>query len=172
MTRTSGPHPRATGGSPALQIMLDDKLFERAKLLAKYLAEAEGFTDRSSSPFRDTRPSDRAIESAYHSATSSIEEDEDRLPLDRRGEHFLKDSLITTLYCAVGCIASTRDAGAIVVTFLIRLGASVIEGSLVSRQIGRIQVTAVYQKSSQLVPRYGESLCHEGQVEPAWIREP
>lgn len=48
--------PRATGEagrellsmiggrvSPALQIMLDDRLFERARLMAKYLSEAKGF---------------------------------------------------------------------------------------------------------------------------------
>ncbi len=29
--------------SPAMSIMLDDKLFERAKLVAKYISEAEGF---------------------------------------------------------------------------------------------------------------------------------
>lgn len=32
--------------SPALQIMLDDKLFERVKLVAKYMAAAEGFTPK------------------------------------------------------------------------------------------------------------------------------
>lgn len=30
--------------SPAMEIMLNDKLFERAKLIAKYISEAEGFT--------------------------------------------------------------------------------------------------------------------------------
>ena len=32
--------------SPAMQIMLDDRLFERVKLIAKYMANAEGFTPR------------------------------------------------------------------------------------------------------------------------------
>ncbi len=32
--------------SPALQIMLDDRLFERAKLVAKYMSDAQGFTPR------------------------------------------------------------------------------------------------------------------------------
>jgi hypothetical protein len=30
--------------SPAIEVMLDDKLFERVKLVAKYMASAEGFT--------------------------------------------------------------------------------------------------------------------------------
>lgn len=34
----------ARGMSPALQIMLHDRLFERCKLIAKYLSEAQGFT--------------------------------------------------------------------------------------------------------------------------------
>jgi hypothetical protein len=34
------------GGSPALAIMLNDRLFERTKLLAKYMAAADGFTPR------------------------------------------------------------------------------------------------------------------------------
>ena len=43
---TSDPLILAGNVSPALQILLNDRLFERAKLLAKYLAGAEGFVPR------------------------------------------------------------------------------------------------------------------------------
>ena len=38
--------PLVTGRSPALQIMLDDRLFDRAKMMAGYMAKAEGFTPK------------------------------------------------------------------------------------------------------------------------------
>jgi hypothetical protein len=40
------PAPLPQFASPALRLMLDDKMFERAKLMAKYMAEAAGFVPK------------------------------------------------------------------------------------------------------------------------------